>query len=64
MTLDGKTITYAVFVAAVSDDLFVTQEFADFSGWTKAGELLQEAWQASDPSSAPSAPAAVPLIRN
>lgn len=60
VTLEGKTLTYAVLVTAISDDLFVTQEFAEFSGWRKAGELLQKAWNAPPASSTD--PSTVPLI--
>lgn len=60
VNLDGKTITYAVVVAAISDDLFVVQEVGGFRGWQKAGQFLQQVWTA--PPLAALNPATVPLI--
>lgn len=60
VNLDGKTITYAVAVAAISDDLFVVQEFGGFRGWQKASQLLQQIWTAPPVTSLD--PTTIPLI--
>lgn len=60
VNLNGKTITYAVLIAAISDDLFVVQEFGGFRGWQKASELLQQIWTAPPVTSLD--PATIPLL--
>ncbi|UBF25085.1 alpha/beta fold hydrolase [Kovacikia minuta CCNUW1] len=60
VTLNGKTFTYAVFLYALSADLFVVKNFGGFKGWASAAELLQKVWEA--PAATSSDPATIPLI--
>lgn len=59
VVINGKTITYAVLIDALSGDLFVVQKFGGFKGWNGAAELLQKAWEA--PPASPD-PSTIPVI--
>lgn len=60
VVINGKTITYAVLINSLSDDLITVKEFDGFRGWERGAELLQTAWDA--PAANSPDPSTIPVI--